>query len=450
VERESGKWNGERARERRFRSAGGAEPAARHPGAFFLAEARGLPLSDLEMIRRDYLILGAGVAGLGACEGLREHDKKGSVMLVGNETVLPYHRPLLLKSHLSKAAPPAPEKLLAQDPAWFERQKIDVRLDTLVTQLNLERRLAVLGNGQAVEFRKACVATGSRARRLPMAGANLGNVFYLRSVRDLQALREMVELQHDVVVIGGGLVAIETAALLSQFPKTRVLLMHRGAAVLGRHLEPETAAWLTSYLGKQGVKLLMNETINGFEGRTVLRNVQTKSGQRFPAGVAVVALGAEMNNGLFLNTPLNYPNGTPVNDYLETDEKGIFAAGDIALYPDHLFGGVRRIDHHDSALAQGRIAGANMSGKKRIKWDWMPHYTTRIFDLQMDFVGDFTRQVTRFEIEGDRAKKKFILRQYHLSALMGVLLCNQTPEKIAAAKTQVREWKREIKKHEPV
>jgi NAD(P)H-nitrite reductase large subunit len=401
------------------------------------------------MIRRDYLIVGAGVAGLGACEGIREHDKKGSIMLVGNEALLPYHRPLLLKSHLSKSAPAAPEKLVAHDESWFSRQKIDVRLETLVTQLNLERHLAVLGNGQAVEFRKACIATGSRARRLPMAGANLGNVFYLRSIRDLQALREVIDLEHNVVVIGGGLLAAETAALLSQMPKTHVLLMHRGPHIWGRTIEPETADWLTKYFGKQGVKLLMGETINGFEGRTVLRNVQTKSGQRFPAGAAVVALGADMNNGLFLNTPLHYPNGTPVNDSLETDEKGIFAAGDIALFPDHTFGGQRRIDHHDAAYEQGRVAGANMTGKKRLKWEWLPHYSSQVFDLRFDFVGDFTRQVTRVEVEGDRAKKKFLVRQYHLSALMGVVLCNQTPEKVEAARTQVREWKRELKKHEP-
>ena len=370
-------------------------------------------------------------------------------MLVGNETVLPYHRPLLLKSYLGKNALAATENLLAQDEAWFAKQKIDVRLDTLVTQLNLERHLAVLGNGQAVEFRKVCVATGCRARRLPMAGANLGNVFYLRSVRDLQALREVVELEHNVVVIGGGLIAAESAALLSQFPKTHVTLMHRGAHLWGRAIEAETAAWLTAYFEKQGVKLCMGEALNGFEGRTVLRNVQTKSGQRFPAGVAIVALGAEMNNGLFLNTPLNYPNGTPVNDYLETDEKGIFAAGDIALYPDHIFGGVRRIEHHDAALEQGRVAGANMTGKKRIKWDWLPHHWSQVFDLHFDFVGDFSKVPTRVEIEGDRAKKKFLVRQYHLAALMGVVLCNQPPEKVEAAKTQVREWKRELKKHEP-
>src|SRR3954465_12041994 len=179
---------------------------------------------------------------------------------------------------------------------------------------------------------------------------------------------------------------------------------------------------------------MMGEALNGFEGRTVLKNVQTKSGQRFPAGVAGVGLGAEPNLGLVANTPLSYPHGTPVNEYLETDEKGIFAAGDIASYPDKIFGGARRGEHWAAAVAQGRVAGANMTAKKRIKFEHMPHASSRVFDLQFDFVGDFTRPATRFEVEGDAAKKKFIVRAYQMNALLGVTLCNQTPEKVDAAK----------------
>jgi 3-phenylpropionate/trans-cinnamate dioxygenase ferredoxin reductase subunit len=177
----------------------------------------------------------------------------------------------------------------------------------------------------------------------------------------------------------------------------------------------------------------------------VLRNVQTKSGQRFPAGLAIVAIGAEPNLGLVANTPLSYPHGTPVNEYLETDEKGIYAAGDIAAYPDKILGGVRRVEHWNAAVAQGRVAGANMTGKKRIKFECLPHATTTIFDLHFDFVGDFSKPPTRIEFEGDLAKKKFIVRGFQMSALMGVALCNQSPEKVEDAKTQLREWPRSKK-----
>lgn len=392
--------------------------------------------------------MGAGVSGVSACEGVREHDQKGTLMLVGNESALPYHRPMLLKGYLGVKNLPAPEKFQVHEASWYAKQQIDLRLDTIVTQLNIERRVAVLANGQAVEFRKACIATGSRARRPQIAGATLGNVLYLRTLRDVQALREMAELEHQIVVVGGGIVAAEAAAWLSQFPKAHVTLMHRGPNLWNRFLDPESGAWLTSYFAGKGVKVLMNEAINGFEGRTVLRNVQTKSGQRFPAGLAILALGLEPNLGLMANTPLAYPHGTPVNEYLETDEKGIFAAGDIAAYPDRIFGGSRRLEHWACAIEQGRVAGANMTGKKRIKWDWIPHHGVSVFDLHFDFVGDFSRPPTRIEIEGDRAKKKFIVRQYQFTQLMSVVLCNQAPDKVEQAKTQLREWKRGKKQEE--
>lgn len=375
------------------------------------------------------------------CEGIREHDKKGSIMLVGAEAFLPYHRPQLLKSQLGKTAQPV-EKLQTLDADWYRKNHIDVRLDTMVTQINIERHLAVLGNGQGVEFKKACMATGSRARRPQVAGFNVGNVIYVRSLRDLQAVREVAEIEHQIAVIGGGLLAAEAAAMLAQFPKAHVTLMHRGRHIWGRVLDEETGAWLTAYYAERGVKLMMGEQLNGFEGRTVLKNVQTKSGQRFSAGLAIVAFGVEPNLGLVANTPLAYPHGTPVNEYLETDEKGIFAVGDIAAYPDKIFKTVRRLEHASSAIEQGRVAGANMTGKKRIKWEWMPHHSSTVFDLHFDFVGDFTRPATRVVLEGDRAKKKFIVKYYQLTALMGVLLCNQSAEKVEAAKEELRKWPR--------
>jgi 3-phenylpropionate/trans-cinnamate dioxygenase ferredoxin reductase component len=396
------------------------------------------------MIRRDYLIVGAGAGGVSACEGVREHDKKGTIMLAGNEFAMPYQRPLLFGSLLRKGGNHSIEKLRVHDGAWFDKHHIDLRLDTFVTQFNIERRLAVLGNGQAVEFRKALLATGSRARRPQVAGTNLGNVFYLRSLRDVQALREIADTEHQIVIVGGGFIALETASFLAQLPKAHVTLMHR-TSLWPRTLGPEGSAWLGEYLGKHGITLMVGETLNGFEGRTVLKNVQTKSGQRFPAGLAIVAIGAEPNLGLVVNTPLSYPHGTPVNEYLETDEKGIYAAGDIASYPDRILGGVRRVEHWNAAVAQGLVAGANMTGKKRSKFEYLPHATTTVFDLHFDLLGDFTKPPTRIEFEGDLAKKKFIVRGFQMSALMGVALCNQAPEKVEAAKTQLREWPRSKK-----
>ncbi len=323
------------------------------------------------------------------------------------------------------------------DERWYNSHKIETRLDTVVTQFNIDRRLAVLGNGESIEFNKACLAMGSRPVRPPVAGVGLGNVIYLRTIRDALALREMGTLEKTVMIVGGGLLACETAASLRQV-KLKVSVMHRTSHLLNRYVDPELGVWLTEYFAKHGVTMLMGESLNGFEGKTVLRNIQTKSGNRVPAGLAVVACGAEPNLDLVRNTPLAGPHGSPVTEYLETEEKGIYAIGDLAFYPDRMMGGVRRQTHWENAREQGLIAGANMTGKKRQRYEQIPYFWTEMFDLRMDFVGDFSVQPTRVDLRGTYAKKKFSARYYQGDRLRAILLCNQTTREVDSAKTELK------------
>jgi len=390
-----------------------------------------------DMIRRDYLIVGAGIGGASACEGIRKYDKRGSVTLVGAEPFPPYKRWILSKGFLRDKEANL-KKLQEFDERWFEAHKIEARFGTVVTQLNIERRLAVLANGESIEFTKACLAMGSRPVRPQVAGTSLGNVIYLRTIRDTLALREMASLEKTIMVVGGGLLACEAAASLRMM-KMKLGLMHRDAYLLNRYVDPKTGTWLTDYFAKHGVVLSMGEALNGFEGKTVLRNIQTKSGNRFPVGLAVVAVGAEPNLDLVRNTPLAGPHGSPITEYLETEEKGIYAIGDLAFYPDRIMGGMRRQTHWDNAREQGLVAGANMTGKKRIRYEQVPYFWTEMFDLGIDFVGDFTFSPTRVDLEGAYAKKKFIARYFQGDRLRAVLLCQQTQREVDAAKNQVRQ-----------
>ncbi|MGI9114082.1 MAG: hypothetical protein DLM52_13710 [Chthoniobacterales bacterium] len=388
------------------------------------------------MIQRDYLVIGAGIGGASVCEAIRQHDKRGSVMLVGGEAFAPYKRWLLSKSFLREKNSAA-NKLSHASEQWYSSNKIDARFGTVVTQLNIERRVAVLGNGESIEFNKACLAMGSRPVRPPVAGVGLGNVIYLRSLRDAFALREMAEHEKNVVVVGGGLLACETAASLRQM-KLKVSMMHRHANLLNRYLDADTGAWLTGYFGKNGVQLLTGESLNGFEGKTVLRNIQTKSGNRVAAGLAVVACGAEPNLDLVRNTPLSGPHGSPVTEYLETEEKGIYAIGDLAFYPDRLMGGMRRQTHWDNAREQGLVAGANITGKKRIRYEQLPYFWTEMFDLRLDFIGDFSLPPSRVAMSGTHAKKKWSARYFQGERLRGILLSGATPKEINGAKAELR------------
>src|SRR5438874_8913112 len=388
------------------------------------------------MIRRDYLIVGASIAGASACEGIRKYDKRGSVTLIGAEVFPPYKRWILSKSFLREKEPNL-KKLQEPDERWFKTDKIETRFGTVVTQFNIERRLAVLANGESIEFNKACLAMGSRPVRPPIAGVNLGNVIYLRTLRDALALREMANVERGIMVVGGGLLACEAAASLRMM-KLKVGLMHRDPYLLNRYLDPQTGTWVTDYFAKHGVILSMGEALNGFEGKTVLRNIQTKSGNRFPIGLAVVAVGAEPNLDLVRNTPLAGPHGSPVTEYLETEAKGIYAVGDLAFYPDRVMGGVRRQTHWENARSQGLIAGANMTGKKRIRYEQVPYFWTEIFDLHMDFVGDFSAQPTRVDLSGIYAKKRFIARYYQGEKLRAILLCQKTAREVESAKKELR------------
>src|SRR3954465_1553303 len=201
------------------------------------------------MIQRDYLIIGSGIGGSSACESIRKYDKRGQITLVGGETFAPYKRWMLSKTFLRDKVPPM-KKMPVLDAHWYEKHKIETRFATMVTQVNIDRRLAVLSNGETIEFNKACLAMGSRPVRPPVAGTTLGNVIYLRNTRDALALREMANIEKTVMVIGGGLLACEVAASLRDV-KLKVSMMHRGTTLLNRYVDPETGAWLTDYMAKR-------------------------------------------------------------------------------------------------------------------------------------------------------------------------------------------------------
>jgi NADPH-dependent 2,4-dienoyl-CoA reductase/sulfur reductase-like enzyme len=251
------------------------------------------------------------------------------------------------------------------------------------------------------------------------------------------AIREILLSEKHVVVVGSGFLGAEiTSSLLNSGAK--LSLLSRDRVIWQDLLDPATAQWLTDLYQQSEIQLLLNENLNGFEGKTVIKNIQTKSGLRFPAGLAIVAIGTEPNLQLVTNTPLSSPNGCPVNEYLETDEKGIYAVGDIALYPDRVFGGARRITNVEMARTQGLTAGANMTGRKRQKFEVLPTCSSSVLGMHFDFVGDFSMPHLFAEIEGSREKRNFIARCRRGEALVAAVLCNRRPEEVLQLQEEVK------------
>ena len=238
-------------------------------------------------------------------------------------------------------------------------------------------------------------------------------------------------------MVGGGLLAAEAAASLAM-AKRQVTLLNRDGALWQSMVDPETAQFLTEYFKARGVAMRMRDDLSGFEGKTVVKNIQTKNGGRHGATLIVCAIGAEMNLGLVRNTPLATPKGSPVSEYLETEEKGIYSVGDIALYPDKIFGGVRRETHHDHARQSGLVAGQNVTGKKRIKYEWLPRWGSRLFDLEFEFIGDFSQPPVRIEVVGARDKKSFVVKHLAGEKVRAALLCNRKPAEAEALAKQIR------------
>lgn len=389
------------------------------------------------MIQRDYLVVGAGIAGVHACQAIRQYDPKGTLTLVSDDFLPPHRHPVIDKNWL-KGDNTSVQTADLIPVEWFAKNHVELRLGTLVTQFNIERRLAVLATGQTIEFKKALLATGWRPRRPQIAGFTLGNIIYPRTCHDWHAIRETVAGEKNSVVVGSGITGLEVASALKS-EGYGVILLTRDRYLLENLLDPDTAAWVTEYAAGQGLKLMLQESLNGFEGKTVLKNIQLKSGTRFAAGMAVVALGSDPDLRLVTNTPLSSPNGCPVNEYLETDEKGIYAAGPIALYPDRIFGGVRRWNYVSCAEQTGLTAGANITGRKRQKFEYLPSFELQFFDLHLRFVGDFSRPILRANLSGERDKKSFTAVYQQGEKTYAAVLVNRPPEEADAVATQIRE-----------
>jgi 3-phenylpropionate/trans-cinnamate dioxygenase ferredoxin reductase component len=331
----------------------------------------------------DVMIVGGGPAGLGVARGYREAGGKGSVLLVSADQHPPYARPPLTKEYLRGEA--EAHELPLVDDDWYEQNAVELRLATPATQVEATKRQVTLSDGTTVRYDRLALATGSSPSRLPVPGADLPGLVYVRDRQSGEALRGIAASGRRVVVIGSGFVGCEAAASLARRGAGVVLVTDEAlphAARLGSDAGARIADWLRA----DGVELVLSdgvETIRQESDGTW--RVRLVSGRTLESDAVVSGSGARPNLALAESAGVRIENGGVVTDSeLHTTDPWIWAAGDIAYAHNPLADRPLRVEHWGEAETMGEIAGANLAGQHR-RWEQAPGFWSAIGDHQLKY-----------------------------------------------------------------
>ena len=363
-----------------------------------------------------FVIVGASLAGAKAAETLRSEGFDGRVVLIGDEARRPYERPPLSKEYLRG------EKdfdAAAVHPAdFYDEQDIELRSSSLVTAIDPAAASVTLSSGEQIAYDRLLLATGATPRRLPVPGAELPGVLYLRSADDADTLRQAIGLTAQVVVIGAGWIGAEVAASARQLGAA-VAMVELAAVPLERVLGAEVGAIYRDLHASHGVDLHFGVGVEAIVGSKTVEAVRLSDGTELPASAVVVGVGVAPRVELAHAAGLAVEDGVVVDEHLETSVPGIFAAGDVANAFHPRYGTRIRLEHWSAALNQGPAAARAMLGQ-RVVYDRSPYFFSDQYELGMEYRGwapDFDEVVFR----GDPASGAFLcfwLRHGEVAAAM--------------------------------
>jgi 3-phenylpropionate/trans-cinnamate dioxygenase ferredoxin reductase subunit len=385
------------------------------------------------MERVPYVIIGGGLAGVAAADAIRRRDKTGRLLLICAEAHPPYDRVPLSKDYLLGNM--ERDQVFLRQARFYERNKVELLLHSPATGLDVSQRLVTLADGRQIGFEKLLLATGGRPRRLPIPGAELDGIYYLRNLEDTDAIRGALQGVRQAVVIGAGFIGCELATAFAKLGVPTTVL-ELTPAPLSLVVDPETSAFVADYLRHKGVTLLTHTAAARFVGADGrVQGVETNSGTTLAADLVAVGVGIAPNTELAAAAGLTVDNGVVVNEYLEA-AGGIFAAGDMARYYSPLWGRHMRVEHYDVALQHGRVAGANMTGERRA-YSEIPYFFSFMDDLQINVVGDMSRRdqvVRRGALSLDPGFVQFYFADGFLQA---ALFVNRNGDLLQAARERI-------------
>lgn len=330
-----------------------------------------------------FVIVGAGQAGRRAAQTLREARPGLEVVLLGAEPDIPYDRPLLSKAGLVDEAELA--KAFIEPRSFYEAQRIDLRTDTPVKAVHRHDRVVELADGSSMRYDKLLLATGSRARRLPVPGADDAKVFHLRSAADARALRRALFPGARIVLIGGGFIGLEIAASLVGHFDARVVVLESAPRLLGRVMPETIGRFVQDIHTAHGVALRFDTQVLACE-RTRGGTLQVHTGQEvFDCDAVVVGIGVLPNLELAAAAGLHTGNGITVNAFGETDDPAVFAAGDVTSHFNPILQRHVRVESWQVAENQAPVVALRMCGGgdayAELPWLWSDQYDLNIQTL---------------------------------------------------------------------
>lgn len=350
---------------------------------------------------RKIVIIGGGAAGLSCAHELRRLGFAGAITMLSADSDPPCDRPNLSKDYLAGDMPE--EWLWLRGDDWYAENRIDLRLSTDVSHIDAEARTVHCASGEQFPYDRLLIATGAEPNRLNLPGFDAPNVFRLRAVKDAQAIGQHARAGARAIIIGASFIGLEAAAALR----------HRGVEVdivsveevpLEHVFGKEIGRDLQAVHEHNGVRFHLSSVVAGFDGRAV----ELGDGEEVPADFVLVAIGVRPRTALVEAAGASVDNGVLVDGHMETSIRGIYAAGDIASYPEPISGARARIEHWVVAERQGQVAAANMIGERK-PFDSAPFFWTEQYGIPIRYVGRASGW-DAVTCEGDFESKSFVAR----------------------------------------
>lgn len=375
-----------------------------------------------------HIIIGAGQAGAQAALSMRQAGFDGEILMFGAEREPPYQRPPLSKAYLQGDLDK--DRLLLRPPAFYEQQKIDLRLGVDVTSVNPAAKTIATSAGETLSYDKLLLATGAPPRRLACQGSELPGVHYLRTIADSDALRPILSAGGRIVIVGAGYIGLEVAASARK-AGLDVTVLEMADRVLARVAGKDISAFYEKLHQDHGVDLRLGAALDHFEGGSRVEAAVLKSGEKIPCKAVLVGVGAAPATALAEAADLRIANGVWTDEHAQTSDPFIYAAGDCASHPSKIYDRRLRLESVPNAIEQAKVAGANMAGGALI-YDAVPWFWSDQYDVKLQTVG-VSEGADDVILRGDVSARKFSVWYLQRGRLLAVDAVND-PASFAISK----------------